>query len=332
MQKRKLLIAGMSGVILTAGSVSFAATALAAPAAPAVIKVCVADKGGAMYQVSSKTTKCARGQHLVTWNQTGVQGAPGKAGAPGQTGLAGTQIRTGTGLASAAIIKYSKKGDLYLDLTPGKVTISVFDGTKYGPATSLQGAKGDTGAQGIQGIQGIEGIQGEKGVDGTQIRSGQGLATKEVLEASKTGDLYVDLTPGAVTVAVFDGTEYGEPVSLQGAQGEQGLKGDKGDTGEQGLKGDKGDTGEQGLKGDKGDTGKSVTVKHEKGASDLDGVTLTVTCAEGETAIGAGYSGVENGVQLTGSDAGTLPTEWVLTFDADPGAAVTGTALCAATV
>ncbi len=75
-----------------------------------------------------------------------------------------------------------------------------------------------------------------------------------------------------------------------------------------------------------------MTVKHEKGASDLDGVTLTVTCAEGETAIGAGYSGVENGVQLTGSDAGTLPTEWVLTFDADPGAAVTGTALCAATV
>ena len=37
--------------------------------------------------------------------------------------------------------------------------------------------------------------------------------------------------------------------------GEQGPKGDKGDTGEQGPKGDKGDTGEQGPKGDKGDTG-----------------------------------------------------------------------------
>ena len=37
--------------------------------------------------------------------------------------------------------------------------------------------------------------------------------------------------------------------------GEQGPKGDKGDTGEQGPKGDKGDTGETGPHGDKGDPG-----------------------------------------------------------------------------
>ena len=46
--------------------------------------------------------------------------------------------------------------------------------------------------------------------------------------------------------------------------GEQGPKGDKGDTGEQGPKGDKGDTGEQGLKGDKGDQGEQGP-KGEKG-------------------------------------------------------------------
>ena len=40
-----------------------------------------------------------------------------------------------------------------------------------------------------------------------------------------------------------------------GETGPQGPQGVKGDTGEQGPKGDKGDTGEQGPKGDKGDTG-----------------------------------------------------------------------------
>jgi hypothetical protein len=60
--------------------------------------------------------------------------------------------------------------------------------------------------------------------------------------------------------------------------------------------------------------------------------TLTVSCAEGETAIGAGYGDVEAGAVLVGSDAGNLPTEWVLTFSADPGAGATATALCAATV
>ena len=42
--------------------------------------------------------------------------------------------------------------------------------------------------------------------------------------------------------------------ALPSTPGEQGPKGDKGDTGEQGPKGDKGDTGEQGPKGDKGDS------------------------------------------------------------------------------
>ncbi len=40
-----------------------------------------------------------------------------------------------------------------------------------------------------------------------------------------------------------------------GPQGPQGLKGDTGDTGPQGPQGPKGDTGPQGPKGDKGDTG-----------------------------------------------------------------------------
>ena len=48
------------------------------------------------------------------------------------------------------------------------------------------------------------------------------------------------------------------------ADGAQGAKGDKGDTGAQGAKGDKGDTGAQGAKGDKGDTG-AQGAKGDKG-------------------------------------------------------------------
>ena len=54
--------------------------------------------------------------------------------------------------------------------------------------------------------------------------------------------------------------------ALPSTPGEQGPKGDKGDTGEQGPKGDKGDTGEQGPKGDKGDTGEQGP-KGDKGDS-----------------------------------------------------------------
>ncbi len=331
MQKRKLLIAGVSGLVLTAGSVTFGATALAAPSAPAVIKACVADKGGAMYQVSSKTTKCAKGQHLVTWNQTGVQGAPGKTGAPGASGknglpgtpgapgknglpgtlgakgdtgpagpqgpqgapglagLAGTHIASGVGPASDDVKAAAEKGDFYVDLTPDNVTIAVYDGTKYGEPVPLQGAAGEDGAAGLPGK------------DGTRIQSGEGPASAAVMAASKAGDLYLDLTASKVTLAVFDGTAYGAPTSLQGADGKD---------------------------------GKSVTVKREAVATparDADKFTLTFACAADETAIGAGYSGVAPTAQLIGSDAGALPTEWVLEFSADPGAAATGTALCAAT-
>jgi hypothetical protein len=336
-KKRKLLIAGVSGLVLTAGSVTFGATALAAPAAPAVIKACVSDKDGTMRQVSAKTTKCARGHHLVTWNQAGVQGgtgktgatgrtgatgAPGKtgatgargpAGAPGLDGLDGTNIASGVGPASAEIEAAAKEGDFYFDLTAGNVTVAVFDGVEYGPAVSLQGAAGKDGAPGLDGA------------DGTRIAWGIGAASEEVEAAARRGDLYLDLAPGNVTLAVHDGAGYGTPVSLQG---------EKGDTGAQGPKGETGETGPQGPMGEAGADGKSVTVKREAVAQpsvDAAAFTLTVSCGEGETAIGAGYSDVATGAHLVGSDAGTLLTDWVLTFSADPGTEVTGTALCAAT-
>lgn len=82
-----------------------------------------------------------------------------------------------------------------------------------------------------------------------------------------TGDKFisVEIDPTGGTNFILAGTTQllSVPFALYAASGNQGPKGDKGDTGAQGLqgpKGDKGDTGSQGLqgiKGDKGDKGDS---------------------------------------------------------------------------
>lgn len=83
---------------------------------------------------------------------------------------------------------------------------------KFGEASCLAGAKGDTGQQGPQGPQGPKGPQGEQGLQGEQGEKGeQGLQ------------------------------------GLQGPQGEKGATGSQGPQGEQGpqgLQGEKGDKGQ----------------------------------------------------------------------------------------
>ncbi len=107
-------------------------------------------------------------------------------------------------------------------------------------------------------------------------------------------------------------------LGVQGEKGDQGFQGEKGD---QGIQGEKGDS-LQVVRRDVGtDAGLTVT-----------GATATLSCEAGQTAIGAGYDDVAEGVTLVGSMPGTGATEWVLTFSAAPGDALTGTALCAATV
>jgi hypothetical protein len=221
MRKRNMLVAGVSGVVLTAGSVAFGATALAAPSAPPVLKACVADKGGTMYQVSSSTTKCASGQHLITWNQAGVAGAAGAAGKNGTNGLNGTNGTNGvngtkivarSGKPNTADKAAAKTGDLFLDTTSG--TLSVFSNGNYAATSSFKGPKGD---------KGDDGYDGKAGADGSQILAGEGEPTDEVALAAKEGDLYLDTTAG--DLYRFDGDTFGAAVSLVGAKGDDGDKG-----------------------------------------------------------------------------------------------------------
>jgi hypothetical protein len=125
------------------------------------------------------------------------------------------------------------------------------------------------------------------------------------------------------------------PAGAQGPKGDTGAQGPKGDTGAQGPKGDTGAQGPEGAvgpAGPKGNAGASVTVHREADAANFslsgDGTTMTLTCNTGETAIGAGYANLPNGITLTGSTIGSTDAEWVLTFSGDATGA-TGTALCA---
>ena len=113
---------------------------------------------------------------------------------------------------------------------------------KFGEASCLAGAKGDTGQQGPQGPkgpqgeQGLQGQQGEKGEQGLQgLQGPQG-------EKGDTGSRGPQGEKG--------------PQGLQGLQGDKGDKGDKGATGSQGPQGEQGP---QGVKGDTGPKGQSVT-------------------------------------------------------------------------
>ncbi|AIY85334.1 collagen triple helix repeat family protein (plasmid) [Clostridium baratii str. Sullivan] len=98
--------------------------------------------------------------------------------------------------------------------------------------TSVKGEKGDKGDPGEAGPQGPQGING---TDGKQIEL-QKSATHLQWRYAGIG-------------------EWADLIALSELKGEQGVKGEKGETGLQGSKGDKGETGEQGAKGEKGDPG-----------------------------------------------------------------------------
>ncbi len=155
---------------------------------------------------------------------------------------------------------------------------------------------------------GPAGKDGEKGEKGDPGAAGKNGATWFVVAAAQSaggaapsgavsGDFVLDAN-GKVFKVNASNTLDDTTVSIKGAQGAQG---EKGDTGPQGPKGDKGDTGAQGPQGAKGDTGatgptgaagKSVKAlsltKDSSGAitggtltlSDDSTVTVTVTTAE----------------------------------------------------
>ena len=186
--------------------------------------------------------------------EQGIQGPKGDTGAKGEQGLtgpAGPQGEQGPQGLTGPQGPKGEKGD-----------------------TGAAGPKGDTGPVGPQGPKGDTGPQGPQGVKG---ETGTGLtilgqyATVEALQAAvpspTAGMAYNVGSAPPYRIYIWSGTEWMDNGPLQGAPGETGAQGPKGDPftyadftpeqleGLRGPQGPKGDTGAKGDKGDKGETG-----------------------------------------------------------------------------
>ena len=181
--------------------------------------------------------------------EQGIQGPKGDTGAKGEQGLtgpAGPQGEQGPQGLTGPQGPKGEKGD-----------------------TGAAGPKGDTGPVGPQGPKGDTGPQGPQGVKG---ETGTGLtilgqyATVEALQAAvpspTAGMAYNVGSAPPYRIYIWSGTEWMDNGPLQGAPGETGAQGPKGDpftyadfTPEQleGLRGPQGPKGDTGAKGDKGD-------------------------------------------------------------------------------
>lgn len=165
---------------------------------------------------------------------TGAQGPKGDTGEKGDTGPQGPKGDTG------AAGPQGPKGD-----------------------TGPQGPKGDTGdtgPQGPKGDTGATGPQGEKGETGSGFKVLDYYSTQAALEAAVTGpnpgDAYGVGTAEPYDIYIYSPTKgWVNNGPLQGAKGDTGPQGPKGDTGDTGAQGPKGDTGATGPQGPKGDTG-----------------------------------------------------------------------------
>ena len=92
------MVAGTAGAMLLGATLAVAPSAFASTA---TIKACVKTSSSAVRIVASG--KCAAGEHLVTWNQTGASGANGAKGAAGANGTNGANGTAGaTGPAGPA--------------------------------------------------------------------------------------------------------------------------------------------------------------------------------------------------------------------------------------
>ncbi|MFL3001158.1 MAG: hypothetical protein ACJZ0Y_03195 [Cytophagales bacterium] len=132
-----------------------------------------------------------------------------------------------------------------------------------------KGDKGDTGDAGVKGDKGDTGEKGDKGDDG----SGGFLSGTSDPGSSDgvDGDFYIN----TATSKIFGpkaSSNWPSGISLLGATGDAGAKGDKGDTGDAGAKGDKGDTGDKGDSGVDGEDGSGGFLSGTSDPGSSDGV------------------------------------------------------------
>jgi hypothetical protein len=187
---------------------------------------------------------------------TGPQGPVGPQGLPGVQGPRGEQGVPGVGAVVAAEPASAQ-------LPQGGARIADGSGNTVLISNGMPGAKGETGATGPQGPKGDRGETGAVGPEGSRGPEGpQGVAgaTGAQGEQGERGAPGV----GAVVSPVLPSAAFplggarivdGSGSSVVVANGAEGPKGDRGETGAVGPQGERGDTGAVGPKGDKGETG-----------------------------------------------------------------------------
>jgi Collagen triple helix repeat (20 copies) len=138
----------------------------------------------------------------------------------------------------------------------------------------------------------------------------------QIANGSITGK---DVKDKSLTKADFRGSVAG-PRGLTGAQGLQGPTGQRGPQGAQGVKGDqgpqgpKGDPGAQGIQGPQGIQGTAGATNVTVRVGPVTFGTATVSCQDGEKAVGGGGDTEEVDAYLTKSAPaqgdGETPTGW----------------------
>ena len=244
------------------------------------------------------------------------QGAKGDKGDKGDTGSAGPQGPAGP---------QGAKGDTGQTGPQGPKG----DTGDAGP----QGAKGDAGPQGPAGPQGVKGDKGDKGDAGPGFQVlgyyAQAGGLSGVAQPAP-GDAYGVGAQAPYDIYIWDGVgqTWVNNGPLQGARGEtgpQGPKGDTGDTGPQGPKGDTGDAGPQGAKGDagpqgpKGDTGDTGPQgpKGDTGETGPQGPNqISTATAAAITGLMKGQGG-QVAQAVAGTDYALPPRRYTLTLAAE---------------
>ncbi len=211
---------------------------------------------------------------------TGPQGTQGEQGAPGQNGTNGVTFTPS--VAQDGTLSWSNNGSLD---NPASVNI--------------KGPKGDTGSQGPKGDAGQQGVPGPKGDTGSGFAVlgyyASAAALSSAVSSPSPGDAYGVGSSQPYDIYIWDGIS-GSWINngpLQGAKGETGPQGPKGDTGEQGPAGPKGDTGATGPQGPKGDTGPQGE-QGAAGQNGTNGVTFTPSVAQDGTLSWSNNGSLDN--------------------------------------
>jgi hypothetical protein len=182
---------------------------------------------------------------------SGTSGIDGAAGAAGEAGTSGTSGESGT---SGVNGENGTSGTSGADGENGTSGTSGADGTS--------GTSGENGTSGVNGENGTSGTSGTSGIDGNDGAPGVGInfkgnvPTQENLpEIAEGGDAYITEDTGSLWI--WNGENWIDGGSIQGAAGTSGTSGANGEIGTSGTSGADGTSGTSGTSGRDGTSGTS---------------------------------------------------------------------------